>query len=424
MTGFDLWEEVSGSSFFTTQNQYRALVSASTLSKTLGVPCTGCDQAPEVLCFLQSYWNGEHFVANINVNNGRSGIDANTMLGAISVFDVKAPCNSPTLQPCHSQSLASFKVFVDAFRNPNLYPINAGIPATSGVAVGRYPEDVYYNGNPWYLITQGAGEFLYDAAAQWLQQGSITVDATSLAFFQGLYPAAQATTYKRCKKTDPFRTIVDAATAYADSFVAVAQNYTPVNGSLSEQFLKTAPGNPLSAYDLTWSYASFVTMAQRRAGQFPSSWGSNGAVVSPPATCAATSTVGTYVPAIAAGAPNVTSVCTSTVLFVVNATTYYGENIYVAGNTSDLGAWNLGNAQPLAASNYTSERPEWFAELALEAGETVSYSYVRQENCGQPWIWESINRTLVVPPCVEGSTTVVLETNDAWTGPVGSSGNC
>ncbi|CAK7237146.1 hypothetical protein SCUCBS95973_009862 [Sporothrix curviconia] len=442
-SGYDLWEEVYGSSFFTTQNQYKSLVVASQLAAEIGETCTGCVEADNILCFLQTYWNGDYFTANINVDNGRSGIDANTMLGAISIFDVAADCAHPSLQPCHSRSLASFKVFVDAFRNGSLYAINDGIAASAGVAVGRYPEDVYYNGNPWYLITQGAAEFLYDAVAQWSHQGVISVDATSLAFFQDLYPAATSgVTYtnrsssssvskrskSKCTATrsvNAFQTIVDAATAYADSFVAVAQQYTPSNGSLSEQFDK-ATGQPLSAYDLTWSFASFVTMARRRAGDYPAySWATDAATV--PAVCTASSTDGVYAPATAAGAPNVTSACTSGVLFVVNASTYYGENIYLVGNTTDLGAWDLANAQPLSANNYTSDRPEWYIEVQMTAGEYVSYVYVREEDCGQASIYETVNRTLLVPDCDSSATAsspALLTTDDVWTGPVGTSGGC
>jgi len=75
----------------------------------------------------------------------------------------------------------------------------------------------------------------------------------------------------------------------------------------------------LSAYDLTWSYASFVTMAERRDGQYVS-WGYNEAAM-PPSTCSATSYNGTgqYTPATAAGAPEVDKSCTSEVVFAVNA---------------------------------------------------------------------------------------------------------
>jgi len=147
-TGFDLWEEVQGSSFFTTQAQHRALAEGADLAKSLGVSCTGCDQAPQVLCFLQnSFWNGKFIVSNINVNNGRTGIDGNSILGSIANFDIDAYCDSPTFQPCNSMALANFKVLVDTFREA--YSINHGIPVGQGVALGRYAEDIYMGGNPW-----------------------------------------------------------------------------------------------------------------------------------------------------------------------------------------------------------------------------------------------------------------------------------
>lgn len=197
------------------------------------------------------------------------------------------------------------------------------------------------------------------------------------------------------------------------------QKYTPSDGSLSEQFNKTLPSNPVSANDLTWSYAAFVSMAERRAGQYPPSWVPQ-SETPPPATCAASSTPGAYAPATAAGAPNVTDSCTVPVTFVVNATTYYGENLYVVGNSTELGVWDVSNSQPMTAANYTSDRPEWFVEVEMAAGETVSYVYVRDENCDQGYIYETVNQTLVVPACGAAGS----ETNDAWVGPVGTSGNC
>jgi glucoamylase len=211
---------------------------------------------------------------------------------------------------------------------------------------------------------------------------------------------------------------MNAVTAYADSFVAIVEQYTPANQSLAEQFNRDT-GVPLSAGDLTWSYAAFITMAQRRTAQFPTSWNSRKATP-PPSTCSMTSTQGTYSPALLAGAPNVTSTCQINVVFNVNASTYFGENIFVIGNTPDLGSWDFDNAYPLGAGMFTAERPLWTVSAFLDAGQTVDYVYVRQENCDQPNIFETVNRTLVLPPC--GGQAVV--TNDAWTGAVGTPGNC
>ena len=77
----------------------------------------------------------------------------------------------------------------------------------------------------------------------------------------------------------------------------------------------------------------------------------------------------------------------------------------------------------MQSTNYTEARPLWFAEIPLTAGETISYKYVREEDCGQEWIWEEReNRTLKVPECVEGSTEVLLSTDEAWVGKGGRSG--
>jgi glucoamylase len=85
-TGFDLWEEVRGSSFFTTAVQHRALAEGAALGKRLGQETTSYSaQAPNILCFLQTYWNGKYAVANINTESefSRTGIDANTVLTSI-----------------------------------------------------------------------------------------------------------------------------------------------------------------------------------------------------------------------------------------------------------------------------------------------------------------------------------------------------
>lgn len=147
-TGFDLWEEVEGSSFFTIAAQHRALVEGSTFATALGETCDGCDsQAPQVLCFLQSFWNGEAIVSNL-VDNGRTGLDANSVLASIANFDPKGTCDDVTFQPCSARALSNHKLYVDSFRS--IYDVNSDKEAGSAAAVGRYAEDTYQGGNPWY----------------------------------------------------------------------------------------------------------------------------------------------------------------------------------------------------------------------------------------------------------------------------------
>jgi glucoamylase len=58
--------------------------------------------------------------------------------------------------------------------------------------------------------------------------------------------------------------------------------YTPSNGALAEQYSKN-DGHPLSAVDLTWSYASALTAFDARKGTIPASWGAMGLKV--PSVC-------------------------------------------------------------------------------------------------------------------------------------------
>jgi glucoamylase len=111
---------------------------------------------------LQSFWNPTGGYITANTGGGRTGIDANTVtfscalglfhansalkvLTSIHTFDIEAGCDSVTFQPCSDKALSNVKVYVDAFRS--VYAINSGISSTAPVATGRYPEDVYYDGN-------------------------------------------------------------------------------------------------------------------------------------------------------------------------------------------------------------------------------------------------------------------------------------
>ena len=84
------------------------------------------------------------------------------------------------------------------------------------------------------------------------------------------------------------------------------------------------------------------------------------------------------------------------------------------GNTADTGDWDPANADGMGASDYTSSRPLWDLTVELEAGEALSYKYLRQESDGS-YLYETVNRTLQIPACGQPGPV----TNDAWVGPVG-----
>lgn len=215
------------------------------------------------------------------------------------------------------------------------------------------------------------------------------------------------------------------------------------NGSLSEQYDRNT-GTPLSARDLTWSYAALLTAAARRAGTVPGSWAdSNKLATSIPSSCFATSIGGSYSAATPASFPTgqtpsggsgtttvkpttttktttatsttttATSCATATniaVTFNVLKTTTYGDTVKVVGSISALGSWAPASAIALSASSYTSSNPLWKGTVTLAAGQTISYKYIVVSSSGTV-TWESDpNRSLTITASCAGTQTV----SDTW----------
>ncbi|KAF8629839.1 hypothetical protein AX15_003205 [Amanita polypyramis BW_CC] len=353
---YDLWEEVDSSSFFTTAVQHRALRSGAAFANRIGQSSsTYSAQADNSLCFLQSYWNDEGGYITANTGGGRSGKDSNTVLASIQTFDSSAGCDAKTFQPCSDKALSNLKVYVDSFRS--IYGVNSGIASNQGIAIGRYPEDVYFNGNPWYLATLAVAEQLYDSLITWKSQESIAVTTTSQAFFSTFVSGIGTGTYSSDSPT--YNNLISSIQTFADSFVAIVSKYTPSGGGLSEQFDRNT-GVPISARDLTWSYAALLTSDMARSGVVTASWGASGSQV--PSQC---------------------SMASSPISFTFNehAVTRFGENIFVTGNLRELGNWSPDKAVPLNANAY----PTWSATVNLPANTLFQYKYIRIFNGAITW---------------------------------------
>lgn len=227
-------------------------------------------------------------------------------------------------------------------------------------------------------------EQLYDALIVWKAQGSLNVTSVSLPFFKSIYSSAAVGTY--ASSTTTFTSITSAVQTFADGFVAIVAKYTPSNGGLSEQYDKST-GAPLSAVDLTWSYASAVTAFEARAGKTFASWGAKGLTL--PSSCASTGGGG--------GSGTVA------VTFNVQATTVYGENIYLVGSVDALKNWSPDNAILMSSANY----PSWGLTVNLPASTAIEYKYIRKYNGAVTWSTDP-NFKLTTP--ASGTFTE----NDTW----------
>ncbi|KZT67263.1 carbohydrate-binding module family 20 protein [Daedalea quercina L-15889] len=378
---FDLWEEVDSSSFFTTAVQHRSLRQGITFANLIGQTSNVTSwetQADSLLCFLQSYWNPTDSYITANTGGGRSGKDANTVLASIHTFDPAAGCDDVTFQPCSDKALSNLKVYVDSFRS--LYTVNDDISSDAAVATGRYPEDSYYDGNPWYLTTLAVAEQLYDALIVWDDAGELNVTSMSLAFFQQFDSSVAAGTY--ASGSDEYSTLTSAVKTFADGFVDIISTYTPSNGSLSEQYSKS-DGSPLSAYDLTWSFAAALTAFEARDGNTYGSWGAAGLN----ASCSGSSSG------------------TIAVTFTIDYDTTYGENLYITGSVDALENWSVDNALIMSAADY----PTWSITIDLPASTTIQYKYLTMYNGDVTWE-DDPNNEITTP----SSSTSSITQNDSW----------
>lgn len=100
---------------------------------------------------------------------------------------------------------------------------------------------------------------------------------------------------------------------------------------------------------------------------------------------------------------------TSTVTFKVNATTYWGQNVYVVGNQAALGNWNPCNGVKMSAATY----PVWSQTITLPANTPIEFKFVKWEGTCQNVQWESAigNRKLTTPTGGGSMTTPTYNWN-------------
>ncbi len=234
-----------------------------------------------------------------------------------------------------------------------------------------------------YLCTLAAAEQLYNALYQWNKLGYLEVTSTSLPFFRDLASYVQVGRYDF--RSQYYRLLTYMVKRYADDYVAIVKRYTPQDGSLAEQFSRD-DGHPLSARDLTWSYASFLTATDRRDGKVPSPWGEPFANKFP-TPCSASSATGTY------AAPIPEKPCSIptgfAVTFNILKTTIFGQNVFLYGSIPELGNFDSSKALPLGASKYTADKPLWSVRAVVPPVGNFEYNYFLTEVDGKTVTKES-----------------------------------
>lgn len=220
---YDIWEEDLGLHYYTLRVAAAALnqgsswlqvQSASAQDAELARSCMA--EAAALTSVLNDFWLPEegHYRSRRLPAGVRSGkeLDISVILAAVHAGEAPGAHT-----PQDERQQATLDRLCALFSST--YPINRASPGI-GPAMGRYRGDCYFAGGPWYLTTLGAAEFCYRADDR----------------------------------------------ARGDAFLETVRRFTPESGELSEQFDQRT-GQQLSAKQLAWSYAAFIScVAARRLG--------------------------------------------------------------------------------------------------------------------------------------------------------------
>ncbi len=260
---YDLWEETYGRHFFTEMMQRRALVEGAKLAQDLGDPGAADyyqSQVEPLSREIEKHWDaGRNIIVETLDQQGmdykKSGLDSAVVL-AVLYGETQDGFFPPTDDRVLATVLAQEKAF------DSLYALNRSEkPGTdSTVAVGRYPEDRYYGGNPWILSTEGFGEFYYRLAKELRGKASISVNDINGPFYRGLAGSSGATLGAGTVllSSDPrYGAILAALVRKGDAQESLVRAHAGPGGELSEQMDRNS-GAMSSANDLSWNYAAFM----------------------------------------------------------------------------------------------------------------------------------------------------------------------
>ena len=249
---FDIWEEERGYHYYTQLAQAEALARGAQWLAEAGDGARAHafrSAADELISDLDAYWSAKdgYYRSRIGVAASvpEKALDISVILGVLHAD--RATGAHSVLDPRAQATLSALEDLFDAE-----YAINRQRPPDRGPAVGRYANDAYYGGNPWYLATLAAAEFYFKLAIALLSGAEMVATTDNARFRRRLSAAGGAGDSPAA-----------AAIERGDTFLRTVQAFTPASGELSEQF-DHVTGEQTSAKHLAWSYAAFLTAAASR----------------------------------------------------------------------------------------------------------------------------------------------------------------
>jgi glucoamylase len=256
----NLWEEVTGYSFFARSAQLRCFQAVAANAVGITVPSWLPSAVAWLSSALDSHWNGQLYQSVLSLvwsdPPPRLPYDPNIDIVQAAIYGAES-VTDPEILATAAQLRAQWSDPSSAY----FYPVNGTDAAAGrGPMLGRYPGDVYdgdtddqTGDHPWALSTANFAELYYRLATKITASGTVPADSLSATFLSqvGITPATTA---------------ADAATALRAAGDAMLQAvvYHSDHFELSEQF-DAVTGFEKSVSNLSWSYAAFLSAIRARA---------------------------------------------------------------------------------------------------------------------------------------------------------------
>ncbi|SCU89795.1 LAFA_0E20956g1_1 [Lachancea sp. 'fantastica'] len=293
---FDLWEEVNGQHFFTTLTQLKALklglnylvnVQPDFDDKSSPFSATLQNNLNDILSFLLEGGgfinaNKNYIIETPGILGKRSGLDIAVLIGSILTHDDRGTSASAGIVPFDVEDSGILNSLHGLVKQMEiLYPVNhQRANVNLGVALGRYPEDVYdgvgtSEGNPWFLATSAAAEVFYKVIWRYYALEKdlvIPMDGWKSEFWSRIFDKIDLTSKDSSSEwqlvipygSPAFKQTMVSLFTLGDSFLDKVREHVSADGEMSEQLNKYT-GYLQGARHLTWSYGAFWSSCRWRA---------------------------------------------------------------------------------------------------------------------------------------------------------------
>lgn len=276
--GAGVWEEEYGFHFFVLSVQRKALFEGAELAYNLGDHDAAeyyRENARQLEKLTEENWRdalGYYNETSTHVGYRGGGLGVSVMMGLMygrllrhdDYFSISSIRSLGTAYYCRYSCEGLYQI--------NVKDKKAG---RGGPMVGRYLDDIYDGyknvcGHPWALATNVFAEFYYAVSEELLREGEIEINFLTKQFYNQACPEIDLGYDRFITKgdTELFRAVIMGLIRAGDNMLkavkAHSETYndgTPLH--LSEQIDRVS-GSQLSAYDLTWSYASLLKAMRAR----------------------------------------------------------------------------------------------------------------------------------------------------------------